>query len=285
MKSGTTSLYEYLCSHPEISRCNLRKQVNFYSDDELWSRGIEWYQDQWSYDPSLHRWALEASPAYTEPHNAEKCAKRMASVNAEFQLIYLVRDPFERIRSHFYHYKQRGIFPEELSLSQALRTRPSLVEVSRYYQWVAAYDRFFTRDNVFLLTLEALAEHPDKCLSDICRFLEIDDQFAFPNDNKRYNSRKVQRWHGSFVHSLRSIQLLRRLVRSLLPLDVRNRLKGLFAKGPSPETGYPELMEKDRRYIREQLTEDLNELRQDARVSIDHWSIYRAGESTESSSI
>lgn len=272
MKSGTTSLYEYMCRHPEIARCQLRKQVDFFSRDDLWERGDEWYESQWNADPETHRWAMEASPSYTNPANAETAAERMASFDGSFRLIYLLREPFDRICSHFYHSRQREEFEQD-SISEALREQPSMLEVSRYTEWLAEYDERFGRDRVFLLTSEALADEPARCLREICEFLDIDADFEFPNLDKRYNTRDVQRQYGRGFSILRAIRPLRRAVKRLIPLDWRNRLKSIFTT-PNPGVEYPSLDADDRAFVRDELREELSILREDPRVSVDHWELF-----------
>ena len=51
-KAGTTSLYEYLCQHPQIVSAR-RKEVHFF--DESWERGVPWYR-------STSRPPMDSSP-------------------------------------------------------------------------------------------------------------------------------------------------------------------------------------------------------------------------------
>jgi len=284
MKSGTTSLYQYLGRHPSVTSCELRKQVDFFSDDALWERGLDWYCDQCSFDPADHSWALEASPSYTNPKSARKSAERMASVEAAFRLIYLMRDPFDRIRSHFHHWKKNDRFEEGLSLSRALRTRPQLLGVTRYGKWLEVYRDHFPADRIHLLTLEHLAESPEAVLEEVCRFLEIDAEFQFPNLGKRYNTRDVHGEYGWTYHLLRSIGPLREAVRKAIPLDVRNRLKKVFKKDDDDGDEYPELSAFDRAYIREQLADDLERLDRDPQVDVSRWKAFDDEASSETAS-
>ena len=42
-KSGTTTLYEYLCRHPQIFM-STPKEPDFFSLDQNYTKGIEWYE-------------------------------------------------------------------------------------------------------------------------------------------------------------------------------------------------------------------------------------------------
>ncbi len=71
MKSGTTSLFELLAQHPQIS-ASAEKEPSFFnrdSDDDEWRR----YTDLWRWDPSRHLIALEASTSYSKsPLDSER---------------------------------------------------------------------------------------------------------------------------------------------------------------------------------------------------------------------
>ena len=41
-KSGTTTLYKYLCRHPEVFM-STPKEMSYFSKDEVYQRGIQWY--------------------------------------------------------------------------------------------------------------------------------------------------------------------------------------------------------------------------------------------------
>ena len=46
MKCGTTSLFSYLAEHPQIAPCS-SKEPCFFSKEDNWKKGYEWYQQLW----------------------------------------------------------------------------------------------------------------------------------------------------------------------------------------------------------------------------------------------
>lgn len=104
MKCGTTSLYNYLAQHPEISACTY-KEPSFFSTESNWSKGFEWYYDLWNWDKNRHKIALEASTSYTRIHEYSNAAEKIAAVDKNFKFIYIMRNPIKRIESH-YTYEQ-----------------------------------------------------------------------------------------------------------------------------------------------------------------------------------
>ena len=57
-KCGTSILRDYLDLHPDVGMVN--HEMNFFSDDKLRRRGVEWYSDQFVEAPVRG----EKSPSY-----------------------------------------------------------------------------------------------------------------------------------------------------------------------------------------------------------------------------
>ena len=103
MKSGTTSLFNYLSQHPEIAG-SIVKEPNFFSYNERWEQGWEWYMQQWAnWNPNVHKIALEATINYTKYPVYPNAAARINQVSdrANFKFVYVLRNPIERIESQY----------------------------------------------------------------------------------------------------------------------------------------------------------------------------------------
>src|SRR5687767_556056 len=103
MKSGTTTLFDYLSNHPQIAPC-ANKEPGFFAFDEFFDRGFSWYEEQFNFDSSRHSYAMEASTDYTKfPYCNSTLEKLAASQPRQFKLIYIMRNPIRRIESHARH--------------------------------------------------------------------------------------------------------------------------------------------------------------------------------------
>jgi Sulfotransferase domain len=121
MRGGTTSLYNYLLTHPQIAAAT-RKEIHFF--DKNFDRGIAWYQAQF---PSLLQGDMaetrqgqrvltgEASPRYLFHPQAPA---RAALVVPNTKLIVLLRNPVDRAYSHYHFHVARG--RQTLSFEDAL---------------------------------------------------------------------------------------------------------------------------------------------------------------------
>ena len=97
-KCGTTSLHEYLDLHPEVAMSR-EKELDFFVEEKHWGRGVEWYAAQFEDAPVRG----ESSPSYTAYPRYRGVPERIRRVVPDAKLVYLVRDPVERIVSHFVH--------------------------------------------------------------------------------------------------------------------------------------------------------------------------------------
>src|SRR5262245_7209987 len=96
MKCGTSSLYQYLRSHPQVFMPNDPDEVNFFSrrDLERWS---EWYRRLFAEAGSAVAIG-ERSTNYTKYPSIPDVPTRIARSIPDAKLIYLIRDPIERAR-------------------------------------------------------------------------------------------------------------------------------------------------------------------------------------------
>ncbi len=99
-KCGTTSLFEYLCGHPNVARPR-RKEIHYF--DERFERGLAWYRRHF---PLVEKPQItgEATTAYLFAKNTPA---RAAALVPDAKLIAVLRDPVRRVISHYWHNKRR----------------------------------------------------------------------------------------------------------------------------------------------------------------------------------
>src|ERR1700735_4448473 len=97
-KAGTTSLHRYLDLHPDVAMTTEKELRYFWRAD--WRDRLPWYEAQFEFEgkPRGRGGAPPAYPAYPRRDNAPR---RMHELVPEVKLIYLVRDPIERLVSHW----------------------------------------------------------------------------------------------------------------------------------------------------------------------------------------
>ena len=103
-KCGTTSLYNYLVSHPEVRRC-LRKEVGYF--DQHFDRGLAWYLAHFPMKSfvGFQQVTGEATPDY---YYSPQAPQRAHLVMPQAKLIILLRNPVDRAHSQYWHLFSRG---------------------------------------------------------------------------------------------------------------------------------------------------------------------------------
>jgi hypothetical protein len=183
-RAGTTSLYHYFDSHPEIFMSKpLRPESRFFQDPEEFEKGKEYFLTR--YRGATNEQAVgEKSTNYM---NGDGAAQRIASVYPQMKLIFLLRDPVERVISNYWWSIKNGL--ETLPLKEALlreeervsryEGREKLLEPfsykkrSCYLRYIRDYLKCFPRENMLFLITEELETNPVVSLNAAYEFLGV----------------------------------------------------------------------------------------------------------------
>lgn len=151
-KAGTTSLYKYLTTHPQVLGAS-RKELHFF--DVAYHRGSAWYRSHFprrrardALADRLGRPVItgESSPYYLfHPH----APRRLAEHVPDTKLIVLLRDPVTRAYSHYRHQVRRG--RETLTFEEAIEREPERLRGERERMLAdESYDSFNYRQFSYL---------------------------------------------------------------------------------------------------------------------------------------
>jgi hypothetical protein len=169
MKAGSTTLWRHLRQHPEVFMTSV-KEPHFFVAERNWSRGADWYREQFA--AGRGRVRGEASVTYTQAWTYHGVPERMAALVPAAKLVYLVRDPVDRIRSHYLH--ELAALRETLRIEQAVWAHPKYLDVSGYGSQVERFLAHYPVEQVHVLTSEALFSRPDQTLAELFAFLGVD---------------------------------------------------------------------------------------------------------------
>ena len=182
-KCGTTSLHNYLDLHPEISMSR-RKETNFFLADRDWTEGIPSKVSR--FDPSAQLRG-ETSPDYTNLPDSAGTADRIRMGAPAAKLIYLVRNPIERMVSHYIHARTSG--GEARSLADAISEPESQYLMrSRYATQLKPFIELFSREQILIESQERLLRDRQQVLRRIFAFLGVDDTFTSPEFERLWGS-------------------------------------------------------------------------------------------------
>jgi hypothetical protein len=191
MKSGTSSLHEYLDSLPDVCMSRPKEPAYFVPERFAW-RSQEWYSGFFSAKP-LARHRGEVSPHYAIRHVYPGVVERMHAVLPDARIVYLVRDPIERIRSEWMHHVARGRIKR--SLAEEMRDPEASVvfPTSRYAWQLEPYLEHYGRDRVLVLSSEQLTRDPSPVITRLLRFLEIEAEVPADLGTRRFHDSSEKR--------------------------------------------------------------------------------------------
>lgn len=256
MKAGTSSLFHYLKTHPQIFM-PAQKEVDFFSHH--WESGTAWYEAHFAQSDGRGLLVGEASPNYTKCHFWPETPRRIAELLPAAKLIYVTRDPVARARSNYLHQVAQGV--ETRPLQQALvdesdpRTK-DYVYTSCYGFQLLSYLEHVDPGQILVLTSESLLERRSQALESVFRFLDVDPGWTPPNLQATKHRSADKRTFGLLANRLRQTTAYR-TVAEKTPMPIKRRLHR-FATRPLQAPPVPADL---RGHLMERLSDDQATLR------------------------
>ena len=231
MKSATSTLHNQLAAQPGIFM-STPKEPNFFSDDAVYAQGLAWYH-------GLFREAAEtdlcgeSSTHYTKlpdcPHTIERLQEAVQSP----RLIYVMRDPIDRLISHYIHQWSEGII--SCDINQAIDRYPELINYSCYGMQIKPYLETFGKDAVLPVFFDALKSAPDQTLVKVGEFIGCPAPLSWVHDlgPDNVSQRRVRKFLGYKL--LIESPVMQALRRRLIPQRLRDSIKGKLQMQARPK--------------------------------------------------
>jgi hypothetical protein len=260
LKCGTTSLHHYLSLHPEIAMSR-PKELNYFVAELNWELGRAWYESHFDRDAPVRG---ETSPHYTNLPRFEGVAERMHSLlGDDARLVYMVRDPLERILSHYLHNVGAGY--EERPMEEALLVPgSSYMARSRYAMQLVPYLERFGAERVLVVDNGELAREREATVRRVFEFCGVDAGFTSEQFDREWETGSARAKEGGFRLMDRAVRLpgLRALDRNFdrLPESLRWMVEKLVHDPDAGPAAKPELPGELRGRILAELRDDVAEL-------------------------
>lgn len=183
MKCGTTSLHKYLSEHPEVCMPEV-KETNFFVTGETNGRGLDWYESLYKKPAKA---AGDTSPVYAQTWRYDGIPERMHAALPQARLIYVVRDPVERLISQYKHHYAQGRESRPLSAVMADLKKYPYLNDSRYCQNLRPFLRYYDPQNVLVITAEDLKNERRATLRRVFEFIGVDPAFECPGADREWH--------------------------------------------------------------------------------------------------
>jgi hypothetical protein len=192
MKGGTTSLYEYLRRHPQVFMAN-PKELHYFVEQRNLGKGKEWYEAHFA-EAGGARAIGEASVTYTMRSCFPGVPERVRDLMPDVKLIYVLRHPIERMRSHYLH--ARWHRTESRRPDDALLGNLDYLHTSRYAYQIEPWLEHFDREQLLILTSDELRDDREATITRAFAFLDIDPTWrpaGLGNETHRTSDKRVAR--------------------------------------------------------------------------------------------
>lgn len=256
MKCGTTSLHAALDRLPDVGFTR-DKEPGFLADADLDRAAlVAAYADAY---PRLPTWRGDASTDYAKVPQVPDVPARAVDLLGEVPILYLVRDPIDRIRSHWRHLVVTGRTSDPLE--RAVVDNPRLVDTTRYATQVDAWREFLPRERILVLHLHELTTDAGGTLERVVRHIGLDGVPEVPAELPRENVQANQLRGGTVTDRIARSAFYRRHVRDRIPKDLRRRVPTLLGQrgaASMPDEALDPATERD---LRAELEPELERLR------------------------
>ncbi len=230
MKSATSSLYDQLLQQPGIFMPEL-KEPNFFSNDEQFSRGLDWYSSLFDHAASTDLIG-EASTHYTKFPTYPKTIERMAEILPSPRLIYVLRHPVERLISQYIHQWSEGEI--KCGIDEALERHGELVSYSCYAQQLAPFIEAYGRQAILPVFFADIKGRPQETLEEICQFIGYPSNVEWKFELAKSNVSAQRMRKFAFYNLIVENPVATRLRRQLFSKAFRTKVRNLFTLQKKP---------------------------------------------------
>ena len=169
-RSGTSWIYYSLYDHPQL--CLPFKEITFFSRDDHFSRGFEWYENHFR-TCSSGKLVGEMS-VYL---NSLEAPKRIFDYHPDVKLFVSLRNPVDRAFSSYQNEIKAGIIDSKTPFEEAITRRPLYIERSLYSDAIKRYWGYFKRSQLLVLIYEDALRDPEGFIRKIYEYLGVDPTF------------------------------------------------------------------------------------------------------------
>jgi len=223
-KCGTTTLAKYLELHPEIAFSSV-KEPHFFSRYPDWEKHISLYEHFFS--PATNKIYGEASTYYSHYPEYAQTPAAIYRYNPNIRLIYIIRNPVDRIYSNYKAYFLRNQLQYPVNeFYKEISTVPLYIDRSRYYTQIKRYLDYFPKEQLHICLFDELISSPATLLNKLFSFLNIQNlspASLSPSGHLHLNNT------DEFIHASAKIEFLAKLFPfAWIPTHIKTYLRPLL---------------------------------------------------------
>ncbi len=261
-KAGTTSVFVYLSQHPQVCAAS-HKETNFFRMEYTGNtqQDIDNYSRYFSVGKDECPVLMEATPGYLG--ESTEVVPLMAQLIPDTRLLFILRDPIDRMYSSYNFHLGKLNIPAEIDFSEYVQRCIAYdkgkssadelglddwyLKVLRYGSYAEALEPYydnFPRENIKVMFFEDLKDDTPAFMTELSQFLNIDEDFwteyEFRASNVTFSGRnKVFHRLAMWVNNLAEPILRQRP-------EIKHRIVSMYKAVNLDREGYDPLSDKIR---------------------------------------
>jgi hypothetical protein len=253
-KAGTTSVFTYLSQHPQVCAASA-KETNFFRHHFTGDLP----RDQSMYGAYFRRCSsavpivMEASPAYLA--EAPVVAPRMAQLLPDVKLLFILRNPIDRLYSSYKFHLGKLNIPATISIEDFVNKCLAYdsdaasaselginewclkaLRIGRYVDSLGPFLETFPRQNIHVMFFDELERDARQFMRDLSAFLRIDaafwDRYQFTKENVTFSVGNRSLHRLAMLLNRKGEQFLRRRP------TLKRSLTGIYYRLTGAQRGY-----------------------------------------------
>lgn len=253
MKSGTTSLFDYLATHPEILACN-PKEPEYFSANQSHKLTIDRFEDLFKDFDRQYSYVMEASTGYTKFPNEQGVPSRIKEYGLNPKFIYVVRNPFDRIESHFNYMNIKDDWDEAINSDH-------LLAISNYHMQLEEFMQVFSKDQFLVLDFDELNTDTKRVMGKLQSFLSLNSPITI-EQKKHSNKTQSLGPMGKKIKSVLGVAI------HYIPGPLRKGFKNLLPEKTPPKV---KLSDTQRESVQKKLQEGMIAFGKEWNFNVSKW--------------
>ena len=244
-KSGTSSLDQYFRQHPDIYMPELIKELNFFHlkghehERAILKRVRYLPTNELSYlghfyNKKKNQISGECSPSYLIYY--EDTIENIKELHLDWKnlkIIIILREPIDKIWSHYKFVRMKGLDPENLTLDESLQQEtkrlknknllPDLFYINNtsYYEQVKAFLENF--NYVKIINYDELKRNPNEVVKSAFDFLGVNKNIQIDTSKRHNASKPILNYKSDLYKKIANNSPI--FLHRLIPSTFKNKLK------------------------------------------------------------
>jgi len=256
-KAGTTSLYKYLKTVPEICM-SATKEPNYFSvncapTDHPLLRPIRNKNEYLSLFKNVKGQKIigDASPLYLADPDAPNLIHQ---VSPNSKILISLRDPIERAYSHHLMHQSRGLITtsfheqikKEVDCGGDISNVFLILKFSFYFEDIKRFLKKFKQNQVKIVLFEEFKKNPKDVINEIFQFLKI-NRSVHDFKEQIHNPFQTEVPKGRISKYILENKRMKEIASKVLPYDDQKFLKKKILMKISTEK--PQMLDEDRKFL------------------------------------